>query len=250
VTPPRRRAAAAAARETPALPRSALCVYAVTASASRIARRGPAGEQIETIAAGRCAAVVGPVSRRPQPSPENLRRFDAVIRMLWTQVPAVLPARFGTCAGGADELREALTSRERPLVRDLRRVRGRAQMTVRVLPGGAAPDDPVASGATRHMEPPVTAQASGSPQSGADHLRRLAAQAASDRHVPGFAPLRHAVRRWLREERVEKHAAVISVYHLVPRGSVDAYRRAIERAAAGSGLRVAITGPHPPYAFA
>jgi hypothetical protein len=53
----------------------------------------------------------------------------------------------------------------------------------------------------------------------------------------------------MREERVWKHGGVVSVYHLVPRSSVDAYRRVLERAAAGAHLRIVVTGPHPPYAF-
>jgi hypothetical protein len=37
---------------------------------------------------------------------------------------------------------------------------------------------------------------------------------------------------------------------LVPRSAVAAYRAAVERAAAERGLRIVISGPWPPYAFA
>jgi hypothetical protein len=49
---------------------------------------------------------------------------------------------------------------------------------------------------------------------------------------------------------VEKRASIATVYHLVPRASAGAYRRALARAAAAEGVRVVISGPWPPYAFA
>jgi hypothetical protein len=85
---------------------------------------------------------------------------------------------------------------------------------------------------------------------GGAYLRERAAAAARERDVPGFEPVRAAVRRWVRDERVEKREGVASVYHLVPRASADSYRTAAERAGADSGLRVVVTGPFPPYAFA
>ena len=213
-----------------------LCVYAITGAGNQTAPgRGPGGERLDTVAGGRFAAIVIRAPRAPRSSLPGLRRHAAVVRQLWARLPAVLPVRFGTCFGGAAELTLALGSRQRALAGDLRRVRGRAQMTVRVFTaaGRAAP------------ELPATAGFSG----GADYLRGRAAQAAREREVSGFDPLRRSVSRWVREERVEQHAGVASVYHLVPRSSVDAYRRKLERAAASAHLRIAVTGPHPPYAF-
>lgn len=86
--------------------------------------------------------------------------------------------------------------------------------------------------------------------SGQDYLRVRAAALAREQALPSFRPLRDAVRRWVRDERVEKGGSVATVYHLVPRGSVAAYRRAVERAARKSGVRVLVTGPWPAYAFA
>jgi hypothetical protein len=72
---------------------------------------------------------------------------------------------------------------------------------------------------------------------------------AAERDVPEFAPVRAVVRRWVRDERVEKRGRLASVYHLVPRGAAPAYRRALEAAAAAAGLRIVVSGPWPPYAF-
>ncbi len=215
-----------------------LCVYAIVDGRSTVPARGAGGARLVTVAGGRFAAIAARVPRAPRPSPRNLRQHDGVVRDLWSRLPAVLPARFGTSFGGAADLALALIARERTLARDVRRVRGRAQMTVRVMnrtgTGAAAVPLPA-------LEP--------SAASGTEYLRRRAALAAREREIPGFASLRAAVGRWVREERVETHAGVASVYHLVPRGSVEAYRRAMERAAAGSGLGIVVTGPHPPYAF-
>jgi hypothetical protein len=53
----------------------------------------------------------------------------------------------------------------------------------------------------------------------------------------------------VREERVEQHGNIATVYHLVPRGSVGAYRRALEKQAGETGVRLMVSGPWPPYAF-
>jgi hypothetical protein len=67
--------------------------------------------------------------------------------------------------------------------------------------------------------------------------------------VPGSEVLRSVVRRWVRDERVEQRASVASIYHLIPRSSVSAYRAALDRAAHDAGMRLVVTGPFPPYAF-
>jgi hypothetical protein len=54
----------------------------------------------------------------------------------------------------------------------------------------------------------------------------------------------------VRDERIEKRAGVLTVYHLVPRASAATYRRAIERAAADADAQIVISGPWPAYAFA
>ena len=91
------------------------------------------------------------------------------------------------------------------------------------------------------MPPPLT---------GRDYLRHRARAAAAQRAVPGFEPVSNAVARWVRDERVEQRGGVSSVYHLVPRSSADAYRRAVRLSAAAAGLTAIVTGPWPPYAFA
>jgi hypothetical protein len=183
------------------------------------------------------AAMAAVVTDRPRLSPTagNLRRYDRTMQELAQRFSAILPVRFGTRMA-EDELRFVLSSRRRTLARTLAHVRGRAQMTIRVVPRQAARE--------RAVEPDVP------PLTGRDYLRDRARAAAAVRAVPGFEPVRNAVARWVRDERVEQRGRVASVYHLVPRSAADAYRHAVQISAAAAGLTAIVSGPWPPYAFA
>ena len=129
-----------------------------------------------------------------------------------------------------------LSSRHTALTRALKAVRGRVQMTIRVIAPGDRTDE-----GKGHEERSFSGVSRGR-----DYLTGKARVA---RAVPGFAPIRRAVARWVRDERVEHRAGVSSVYHLIPRSSIDAYRRVVHATAAAAGVRLVISGPWPPYAF-
>jgi hypothetical protein len=181
------------------------------------------------------AAVVSDRSTPVPPTASNLRRYDQTMREIAERFPAVLPARFGTVTA-EDELMVILSARQAALARALSRVRGRVQMTLRII----TPAANVRAGTTRHV---------GRPESGHDYLTARAREAAAARVVAGFEPVRVAVARWVKDELVERRAGVASVYHLIPRSSADAYRRAVEAASAAAGLRLLVSGPWPAYAF-
>jgi hypothetical protein len=213
------------------------CVYALTAASTATVRTtGLAGEPLRRVTFGAISAIVGELRRPPSPTAANLRRYAETIQRIFADTQAVLPARFGTCVTDADELAFILRSRQASLRAALRQVRNRAQMTLRVVLPASAATPPRA--VTRRRP------------SGADYLHARASEAARAREIPGFEPVRAAVVRWRRDERVEKTGRVATAYHLIPRASADAYRAAVERAAAATGLRVIISGPWPPYAFA
>ncbi len=220
-----------------------LAVYAVTDARSAPPATGVRGERLRLYRAGAIAAVAGEVRSAPAAVPDNLRRYDGTLRHLAASLPALLPVRFGTCVADAEDLGLILRSRQAALRRALGRVRNRVQMTVRVpgaLPGRESSDG-VDEGVARRSK----AQAAGT-----QYLRARADAAARAREVPGFEPVRAAVRRWLRDERVERRGPTASVYHLIPRAAAGSYQRAAIRAAAAAGLPVVVTGPWPPYAFA
>jgi hypothetical protein len=223
-----------------------------SAKAGRIGVRGVTGEPLQAVHIGRIDAIVGRVRAMPVPTELNLRRYGRVMTALWRRTPALLPARFGTSARDLADLQVMIRSRERTLRRSLRAVRNRAQMTIRIV--GSNPSDvgratapPPGSPGPHKVRPTREGKSARTTrQSGTQYLR--ARQREYD--VPAFAPLRGAVRRWIRDERVETRGGVASIYHLVPRGSADRYEPAIEEAARKAGVRMIVTGPWPPYAFA
>jgi hypothetical protein len=212
-------------------------VYAVTSGVQRrIGARGIAGEPLRRIRVNRMGVIVGDIRRAPRPTPASLRKHVAIVETIAAAHSAALPARFGTTAASDDEVASLVRARQRGLAELLAAVRNRAQMTIRVATRGA-----------REPFPQRGAQTVDRARAGTDYLRRRAAAA---RHVPGFDPIRGAVTRWVRDERVERRDSVATVYHLIPRGSATAYRAALDRAAAAAGRRVIVSGPWAPYAFA
>ena len=191
------------------------------------------GRRLRVVRERAVAAVVTDRGGRLSATASNLRRYDRLMRELAERFPAILPVRFGTRMA-EDELKSVLVSRRRALALGLAHVRKRAQMTVRVVRYHAVSE-----------HPPTTA-----PLTGRDYLRSRARAAAAQRAVPGFEPVRDAVARWVRDERVEHRAGVSSVYHLIPRASAAAYRHAAQTSAASSGITAIVSGPWPPYAFA
>jgi hypothetical protein len=191
--------------------------------------------------------------RAPAPSIRNLRRYAAVVEAIAAEAPAILPARFATTVTGDEELAVILASRGATLRRRLRAVRGRCQMTIRLLSPlseseSESDEAPLASRSAmaRRTRPRLAHEAT----QGAQYLRRRAALAASARAIPGFAPIRAAVRRFVKDERVEKRAGIVTVNHLIPRAAAPRYLAAVERAAAANHLRLMVSGPVAPYAFA
>ena len=212
-----------------------LYVYALTMTPPGGPSRFRLGGQfLEQVEVGRVIAIVGRVRRAPRPNLSNLRRHDAVVRTLAERFPALLPARFGACVS-PEELTWILRSRQASFSRAVRHVRRRVQMTTRIF----------------SRESGVECRVSGveSRESGAKYLEARLADARRAREVPGFEPVQQAVRRWVKDERVEKKETIATVHHLIPRASVEAYTKAVSTAASGAGLRIVLSGPLPPYAF-
>lgn len=224
-----------------------LGVYGLVAPApARVAVTGVAGERLRVVTVGSVSAIVGDLRRAPRATEANLRKYNRVMQALARGNPALLPVRFATEFRDLDELTLVLGSRQSAFRRLLRHVRNRAQITIRIAVAGSADRQSsvgrLLPGLPRDPDHTRTT-------TGASYLKGLAAQAARAREVPGFDPVRAAVRRWVKDERVERQSTVASVYHLIPRTSVDAYRAALDRATQKTDLRMRVSGPFPPYAF-
>ena len=80
--------------------------------------------------------------------------------------------------------------------------------------------------------------------------RRMAIAAAARALPAAFEPIRSAVRRYVKDERVDRIGGVLTINHLVARAAAARYRVAVERAADECEVRLIVTGPWAPYAFA
>jgi hypothetical protein len=225
-----------------------LFVYAlVSPPPARLNVTGVGGERLKVITVARIGVVTGELRRAPAPSITNLRRYAAVMESIAAKASAVLPARYGTAVGDVDELSIIIRSRRRQFRQRLGAVRHRAQMTLRLLESESGDaSSPSQSTVTRRTRLRLGYGAT----QGTQYLRRRIADAAAARAVPAFDPVRPAISRYVKDERVEKRAGVVTINHLVPRAAADRYRSAVERTAADRGVRLIVTGPWPPYAFA
>lgn len=205
-------------------------VYAITSS--RIVPQ-IAGLRLRALRVGPLTALVASARRAPAPTTAALRRYHQTITAIAAALPAVLPARFGTRMT-EPELATVLHLRAAAFRAALKQVSGRVQMTLRLTGTGTNTEQRAAGGGR-----------TASRESGTAYLRSLASQS----QVPGFAPIREALGRFIKAERVEHQGAVTSIYHLVPRRSAGAYATAAAEALSASGMRAVVSGPFPAYAF-
>ncbi len=226
-----------------------LWVYAILGSVPREPPGvGLGGEAVRVLSIGQVLVSAGTLPTLPAEDAAALARHEAVIRGLARTVDAILPLRFGAATADEAALSALLASRSAELLDALALVAGREQMTLRVYGDPQPPAD-------------ATPQAPPSPPGGGSTLRhggrymtaRLVARA-NAHAVPEIEPMRGSLATFVRAERVEHHVLpplLASVFHLVERGQAAPYAAAVEAAAAGLGsVRVAATGPQPPYAFA
>lgn len=176
------------------------------------------------------AVLLAPPGTAPPALADALRRQHEIVLALSHRLDPLLPVRFGTRMT-IGRLVEAVRSSSDELAEALEHVRGRRQMTLRVI----GPP-----GESRNLSPATT---------GGDYLR----QRRTLRMVPPeAAPLIAAVAPFVVDERVQAGRARIraSIFHLVERRAAAAYRRAATRAMPRvSPWRATVTGPWPPFAF-
>lgn len=198
-----------------------MTVYAI------VSGDAPPQEGLRLVPCGQVNAVVGETEARI--SPEALAAHDAVVRRLADRFEAILPVRFGEAVKDDAELVKLLAPRAPRFAEALERVRGCAQMTLRVFGGPEPLAEPDQGGpGTRYLE-----------------ARRRA------RSLPEIAPLLNALRPLLREERTVRHdqgSYFGTAYHLVRREDVAAYLSLVEKIE--TSRRVTVSGPWAPYAFA
>jgi hypothetical protein len=205
--------------------------------------RGLRREPLEALPGPGYHLIAGRMDAAPEATTVALRRHDAAVRRIASTVDAILPVRFGAVVPDEETAARWLRPRATELAGRLVQVRGREQMTLRLYAarGVARPPTPARRG-------PAGARGPGT--------RYLVARKRvhDDREVPELDPIRRTLDGLIADERVQRHATpplVASVYHLVARDRTALYRTRVPRAAARlAPMRLTITGPWPPYAFA
>jgi hypothetical protein len=225
-----------------------LWLYAVAGTRPRpLPSSGAGGEPLRALRTEGDAWVIAGERDRPLPlSPAMVRAHDATVRALCARVAAVLPVRFGALVADEEELRRRLEPQTAALRDALALVAGREQMILRAF------GDPSPPAAAPRSQRSVDKAAG----PGARYLAARARELARAAAVPEIDPLRATLGPLVRAERAERHARpplLASVYHLVDKGSADAYRAAVDEAARAldsASVRVRVSGPWPAWAFA
>ena len=192
------------------------------------------GHRIELLAIAGLEVAVERLDERPAISESALRRQHAIVTRLARRFDAVLPARFGSLVT-LDDLERIVALRTADLRKALRKVRGRTQMTLRIVTSPAA----------------VTSVPSvDRPTSGTAYLASRRAVLSGTR-PPAARALTRGIGTLLHDERIETTGpGRTSIFHLIDRADVRQYRTAIKRVRLPEGERVSVTGPFPPFAFA
>lgn len=220
-----------------------LYLYGLADAAGAGVHTGLAGEPLRWVEVHGIHAAVGEQPAAPEVSPEAVKGHDLAARALAAEVRAFLPARFGSVVADERALADALHPRIAELREALELVAGREQMTLRIL----AEDGGVHA---LPVEPPEGAGAG----PGTRYLLARKAEQKALHTAPELEPVRPALSRHVHAERIERHkkgAILVSVFHLVTRGEAPAYKAALSDAGPLlQGLKVAVSGPWPAYAFA
>jgi hypothetical protein len=192
-----------------------------------------AGRRIEILRVKGLNVAVERMDAPPRISETFLLAQHSIVERLCRAFDAVLPTRFGAWHEPA-ALADEIDSRARGIREGLRHVRGRAQMTIRLV-SPAAPD------------PLPAAQ----PVSGTAYLARR--KAALSQQLPAVVDsIRAAVDPFVAEERldVDVERGRTAVYHLIRRTDAPQYRRRVSKIIAGEKEVIAVGGPYAAYAFA
>ena len=209
----------------------------VDAMPSRRAGKGLSGP----LSIRKLAGAFAVVERRADVPPiefGSLKKHQDVVARLATQVPAILPVRFGTLLE-PEHLEEATSERDDEIADAFDQVRDKVQFTWRIKRGTGIGD----RGSGRKTQRDL-------PKTGAEYLRR-AAKAANPAPPAAFRALRSTLAPLMTKQRYQPGTAAIpeAVYHLVAKANVDRYVAAAA-ALRKASPRLTVSGPYPPFAFA
>jgi hypothetical protein len=210
--------------------------------------RGVQGGELRRITHGELAAVVSPLTQPASvttPASADLLDYERAIRAQHA-VSDVVPMRFGSVLSNEAEVRAHLQAQRTAYLRALARTAGCVEMGVRAL--------------LSPPPPPAAPEATPRARSGAEYIKarqhRYSAENQSREHREAVEHLLLSkVSVLCREHRAEfstpraGEPALHSLYFLVPREQVAAFRAALSPLPTLDGATLALSGPWPPYNF-
>jgi hypothetical protein len=217
---------------------------------------GVGGAPVRLLSLGRVSAVVSDAHEEPVAvTEENLLAHNRV-NAAALAVSTPLPFRFGTRAA-PERLAEYAASNEAALAEALARVRGRVEMSVKLMERAEGVEKSKGEGqkAKGESEGEESAAAVGRGTAFLLKKRRevLGEEQARLRAEGLAAWLAEGVEGLARESAVRvspSEAIVVRAAHLVGRAGVAEYRARLRELGAGRpGLRLLTSGPWPPYSF-
>jgi hypothetical protein len=218
---------------------------------------GVGGARVRVLTLGGFAAVVSEAGDEAAAvNEENLLAHNRVnAAALAAATP--LPCRFGTRAA-AERLAEYVSANEAALSAALARVRGRVEMSVKLMlkAEGQKPEVEGEGGES----PRASAGGAGRGAAGAGTAfllkkrREMLGEEGARRRAEGAAAWLAEGLAGLARETAERlspsEAIIVRAAHLVERARVSEYRARLRSLAAGRGdLRLLVSGPWPPYSF-
>lgn len=228
-----------------------LLLYCITSASSAVPSNeaGVHGARLRRVVHGELAAWVSPVAdmaRVMAPAQADLLTYEHVIRSRHAAAD-VVPMRFGNVLTGESAVRAHLDEQRTTYLRALARIAGCVEMGARALI--SLPHPPVA------REEPVAPS-----RSGADYLkarqRRYSAESQLREHCEALEQaLLAKVAPLCREHRMEfsrprpGEPVLCSVYFLVPRDQVAAFRAALASSPGADLPEASLSGPWPPFNF-
>ncbi|WP_375771797.1 GvpL/GvpF family gas vesicle protein [Archangium gephyra] len=231
--------------------RARLLLYCIADAAAALPSGGHGGGSgLLRIVHGGLAAVASPLAepgRVEAPAKAELLEYERVIRAQHA-VADVLPMRFGSVLSGEAAVRAHLDEQRETYQRALTRVAGCVELGVRaLLSAPPPPTEPETAVKPMRLSGAAWLEARRRHYSAESRLR--------DRCVALEQALVAKVAPLCREHRTEfppprpGEPALCSLYFLVPREQVLAFRAAVSSIPVESQTDIALSGPWPPFNF-
>jgi hypothetical protein len=228
------------------------CVFRSRPQLEPEAVAGVASQPVLVVEHGGLGAAISEL-REPDSHPDvaSVLAYESVVEYFFRR-RTIVPLRYGCAVQDPQELKALLDKHREQCGALLHRLEGLAEMGVQVPAGDCEADFEISLAAI-----PQT-RLHGSNRSGASYLsaQKLHYRGA-DRKVERQNELAQTVCRPLAglfvERKVElpsRATSLLSLYFLVPRSSVDAFRETSRRALPNEFHNLRISGPWPPYNFA